>query len=109
VTGTSALAAGPGLHAWLLLAAVLFCVGLYGVMSRRNLVAVLCSVELMANAVNINLAAFSRFHGDLLGQAFALFSVALTVAEVGVGLAIVILVYRSRKGIDIDDLDLLRG
>ena len=109
MTGTSALAAGPGLHAWLLLAAVLFCIGLYGVMSRRNLVAILCSVELMANAVNINLVAFSRFHGDLLGQAFALFSVALTVAEVGVGLAIVILVYRARKGIDVDELDLLRG
>ncbi len=103
------LAAGPGLEAWLLLSAALFCIGLYGVTTRRNLVAVLCSVELMANAVNINLVAFSRFHGDLLGQAFTLFAIALTVAEVGVGLAIVILVYRSRKGIDIDDLDLLRG
>lgn len=109
------LAAGPGLEAWLLLAAALFSIGLYGVMSRRNLVAILCSVELMANAVNINLVAFSRFHGDLVGQAFALFSMALTVAEVGVGLAIVMLVYRARRGdgedggIDADELTELRG
>lgn len=103
------LAAGPGLEAWLLLSAVLFSVGLYGVLSRRNLVAILCSVELMANAVNLNLVAMSRFHGDLLGQAFALFAMALTVAEVGVGLAIVILVYRSRQGIDVDDLSELKG
>lgn len=103
------LAAGPGLSAWLMLAAVLFSIGVYGVMSRRNLVAVLCSVELMANAVNINLVALSYYNGALLGQAFALFSIALTVAEVSVGLAIVILVYRNRQGIDIDELSDLKG
>ncbi|NOY24864.1 MAG: NADH-quinone oxidoreductase subunit NuoK [Oligoflexia bacterium] len=103
------IAAGPGLSAWLILAGVLFSVGVYGVLSRRNLIAILCSVELMANAVNINLVAFSRFHGDTLGQAFALFGIALTVAEVGVGLAIVMLVYRQRQGIDIDDLHDLLG
>lgn len=106
---SEALAAGPGLSAWMLLAALLFSIGLYGVLTRRNLVAVLCSVELMANAVNLNLVALSRYHGDLLGQAFALFAIALTVAEVGVGLAIVILVHRSRKGIEIDELSEMSG
>lgn len=105
----SALAAGPGLVEWLLLAAVLFSIGLYGVLTRKNLVAILLSVELMANAVNLNLIAFSHFQGNLEGQVFALFSIALTVAEVGVGLAIVILVYRQKGGIDADELRELRG
>ena len=67
------LAQGPGLSAYLTLAAVLFCIGLYGVLTRKNIIAVLISVELMANAVNINLIAFARFSEDLLGQAVALF------------------------------------
>ncbi len=103
------LANGPGLGAWLSLAGLLFCIGTYGLLTRKNLVAVLCSLELMANAVNINLVAFSRFHGDELGQVFALFSIALTVAEVAVGLAIIILVYRQRQGIEIHELTDLRG
>ena len=101
--------AAPGLGAWLILSALLFMVGLYGVLSRRNLVGILLSVELMTNAVNLNLVAFAHAHGDILGQVFALFSVALTVAEVGVGLALVILVFRSKSGIDADDVDLMRG
>ena len=64
--------------------------------------AILISIELMANAVNINFVAFSRFSGDLTGQAFALFSIALTVAEVIIGIAIVILMYRAHKSIDAD-------
>lgn len=100
---------GPGLSAWMLLAAVLFCIGLYGVLSRRNLLGILLSVELMANAVNINLVSYARFSGDLTTQAFTLFSVALTVAEVVVGLAIVILVYRRFKGVEADNVDLLKG
>ena len=92
----------PGLAAYLILAAMLFCIGLYGVFSRKNTLAILISIELMANAVNINFVAFSRFSGDLTGQAFALFSIALTVAEVIIGIAIVILMYRAHKSIDAD-------
>ena len=99
----------PGLTAYLLLAALLFCIGLYGVLSRKNTMAILISVELMANAVNINLAAFSRFSGDLIGQSFALFSIALTVAEVVIGLAIVVLLYRTHKTIEADAPSELRG
>lgn len=104
-----ALANGPGLPAYLLLAAVMFALGVYAVLTRKNLIALLLGVELMANAVNINLVAFSRFNGDLIGQAFSLFSIALTVAEVVVGLAIVILVSRTRKDVDADHANLLSG
>lgn len=99
----------PGLTAYLLLAAMLFCIGLYGVLTRKNSLAILVSVELMANAVNINLVAFSRFSGELLGQSFALFSIALTVAEVVIGIAIVLLMYRSHKSIQADAPSALRG
>ena len=100
---------GPGLEAYLLLAAALFAIGIYGILTRKNVIAILLSVELMANAVNINLVAFSRFQGELLGQAFSLFSIALTVAEVVVGLAIVILLQRTHKKIDADEANLLHG
>lgn len=93
---------------FLLLAAVLFCIGVYGVMVRRNGVLVLMSVELILNAVNLNLIAFSTIHG-IAGQAFALFVIAVAAAEVGVGLAMVLLIYRNRRSIDVDQLDELRG
>ena len=99
----------PGLTAYLFLAAMLFCIGLYGVLIRKNSLAILISVELMANAVNINLVAFSRFSGELLGQSFALFSIALTVAEVVIGIAIILLMVRSHKSIQADALSALRG
>ncbi len=99
----------PGLTAYLLLAAMLFCIGLYGVLTRKNSLAILVSVELMANAVNINLVAFSRFSVELIGQSFALFSIALTVAEVVIGIAIVLLMYRSHKSIQADAPSALRG
>ena len=99
----------PGLSAYLLLAALLFSIGLCGVLSRKNTLAILVSIELMANAVNINLVAFSRYSGDLLGQSFALFSIALTVAEVVIGLAIVILMYRTHKTIEANAPTELRG
>jgi NADH-quinone oxidoreductase subunit K len=83
----------------LLVAAALFCVGIYGVLTRRSAIGVLIAVELMANAVNLNLVAFARYRADVTGQVFALFSIALTVAEVAVGLAIVILLYRSKKNV----------
>ena len=99
----------PGLAAYLWLGAMLFSIGLYGVLSRKNTIAILISVELMANAVNINLVAFSRFSGSLQGQSLALFSIALTVAEVVIGLAIVVLMYRSHKSIEADSPTKLRG
>lgn len=99
----------PALSWYLLLAAALFCMGVYGVLTHRNTIGILLSVELMANAVNVNLVAFSHFLGDLAGQVFALFSLSLTVAEVAVGLAIVVLLYRSRSTILADEADLLKG
>ena len=87
---------------YLLLAAALFSLGIYGLVTRRNAIGLLLSVELMANAVNINLVAFSRMHGGELGQVFAIFAIAITVAEVVVGLALVILLYRSRKDVLVD-------
>ncbi|PYM08644.1 MAG: NADH-quinone oxidoreductase subunit NuoK [Candidatus Rokuibacteriota bacterium] len=98
-----------GLQAYLLLAAAVFAIGLFGVLTRRNAVGILLGIELMLNAVNINLVAFSRFNGDLAGMVFALFTIAITVAEVAVGLAIVIVIFRVRKTVEADRLDLLKG
>lgn len=96
-------------ESYLLLAAALFCIGIYGVLSRRNAIGILISVELMANAVNINLIAFSRAQGTALGQVFTLFSIGITVAEVVVGLALVILLYRSRRDVLVDEANELSG
>ncbi len=93
----------------LLLAALLFSVGVFGLLTRRNAIGVLLSIELMANAVNINLVAFSRLHGGVAGQVFALFAIALTVAEVAIGLALVILLARTRRSIDVDQARDLSG
>jgi NADH-quinone oxidoreductase subunit K len=95
--------------AYLTLAAALFAIGLFGVLTRRNAVGILLGIELMLNAVNINLVAFARFHADLGGILFTLFTIAITVAEVAVGLAIVIVIFRVRRTVDADHLDLLRG
>ena len=97
------------LNAYLVLAAVVFAIGLFGVLTRRNAVGILLAIELMLNAVNINLVAFARFRGDIAGLVFTLFTIAITVAEVAVGLAIVIVIFRVRRTIDADHLDLLRG
>jgi NADH:ubiquinone oxidoreductase subunit K len=97
------------LNEFLVLAAVLFSVGVYGVIARRNAVAVLMSIELVLNAVNINLIAFSAMNHSLAGQVFALFVIAIAAAEVGVGLAIVLVIYRNRRSIDLDDVDLMKG
>jgi NAD(P)H-quinone oxidoreductase subunit 4L len=97
------------LSQFLLLAAVLFCIGIYGVLARRNAVLVLMSIELMLNAVNINLVAFGAFRGNVIGQVFALFVIAIAAAEVGVGLAIVLLIYRNRTSIGLDEVDLMKG
>ena len=98
-----------GLHGYLALAALTFSIGLFGVLTRRNAVGILLGIELMLNAVNINLVAFSRFHGDLSGLVFTLFTISITVAEVALGLAIVILIYRIRRTVEADQLDLLKG
>jgi NADH-quinone oxidoreductase subunit K len=97
------------LNAYLVLAALVFAIGLFGVVTRRNAIGILLGIELMLNAVNINLAAFARFHADPTGLVFALFTIAITVAEVAVGLAIVIVIFRVRRTVEADRLDLLRG
>jgi NADH:ubiquinone oxidoreductase subunit K len=97
------------LNQFLFLAAILFCTGVYGVLARRNAVMVLMSVELVLNAVNINLIAFGAFRHDIAGQVFALFVIAIAAAEVGVGLALVLMIYRNSKSIDVDDVDLMKG
>ena len=97
------------LNEMLLLGAVLFCIGVYGVLARRNGVLVLMSIELILNAVNINLVAFGAFHDNVMGQIFALFVITVAAAEVGIGLAIVLLLYRNRRSIDLDQVDLMRG
>jgi NADH-quinone oxidoreductase subunit K len=92
----------------LFFSAVLFSTGVYGVLARRNAVLVLMSIELMLNAVNLNLVAFSQFWHDVTGQVFALFVIAVAAAEVGIGLAIVLLIFRNRETVNIDEVDLLR-
>jgi NADH:ubiquinone oxidoreductase subunit K len=97
------------LNQFLLLGAFLFCTGVYGVMARRNSVLVLMSIELMLAAVNINLVAFGALRGNVAGQVFALFVLTIAAAEVGVGLAIVLLIYRNLRSSDLDDVDVLKG
>jgi NADH:ubiquinone oxidoreductase subunit K len=97
------------LNQFLVLAAALFCIGVYGVLARRNGVLVLMSVELMLNAVNLNLIAFSAYLNEVSGQVFALFVITIAAAEVGVGLAIVLLIYRNLRSPDLDQVDQLRG
>lgn len=94
---------------FLILSALLFSIGVYGVLARQHAVLVLLSVELMLNAVNINLVAFSAMLPENLGgQVFALFIIAVAAAEVGVGLAIVILIYRNRQSVDINEMSLMK-
>lgn len=100
----------PGLSHYLLLAALLFGIGVYGVLSRRNAIAVLMSVELMLNAVNLNFIAVVKFvnTGKLAGQVFALFVIVVAAAEVAVGLALIIAMYRHKKSVDLNDFNLLK-
>ncbi len=94
---------------WLLLSSALFALGIYGLLTRGNAVGLLVAVELMANAVNLNLVAFAHYVGGRAGQVFAIFSMALTVAEVVVGLSLVILLYRSRGDVRLDLASELKG
>lgn len=80
---------------YLLLSAALFCIGLFGVLTRRNALIFLISVELMLNAANVNLIAFSQYHGNVTGQVFALFVVGLAAAEVAIGIGLILVLYRN--------------
>ncbi|WP_408621825.1 NADH-quinone oxidoreductase subunit NuoK [Cohnella abietis] len=99
------------LSSYLTLAAVLFCIGLYGVLTKRNAIVVLLSIELMLNAANLNLIAFSKYgvNPSLSGQIFSLFTIAVAAAEAAVGIAVLIVFYRSRATVNVDEFDELRG
>jgi len=97
------------LNQFLFLGAFLFCAGVYGVLAKKNAVLVLMSIELILNAVNINLVAFGAYRNNIAGQVFALFVIAIAAAEVGVGLAIVLIIYRNRRSIDLTGVDLMKG
>ncbi|MEA2009029.1 MAG: NADH-quinone oxidoreductase subunit NuoK [Chloroflexota bacterium] len=98
------------LYWYLIIAAALFCIGLYGVLSRRNAIGILMGIELMLNAVNINLVAFWRYQTSsvLTGQVFAIFAFTVAAAEAAVGLALVIAIYRNRDTVIVEDVDLLK-
>jgi NADH-quinone oxidoreductase subunit K len=99
------------LSAYLLVAGALFCIGICGALSRRNAVAVLMGIELMLNAVNINLVAFWRYTDAIkvTGQVFALFVITVAAAEAAVGLALIIEIYRQRRTVIVEDLDTMKG
>jgi NADH-quinone oxidoreductase subunit K len=95
---------------YLVLSAILFGIGLFGVLVKKNAISVLICIELMLNAVNINLIAFSKYvtPGDFIGQIFAIFVITVAAAEVGMGLAIIIAIYRNRLSVNLDDFDWLK-
>lgn len=97
------------LNQYLMVSAFLFCVGVYGVLARKHAVLVLMSIELILTAVNINFIAFGAFHSSTRGAVFALFTIAVAAAEVGVGLAIVLLIYRNTRNIDLTAADAMKG
>ena len=99
------------LNHYLMLGAILFAIGLYGALARRNAIAILMSIELMFNGVNVTLLGFSHFIASstpLLGQIFAIFIVTVAAAEAAVGLAIFVAGYRDRKTVEVDDIDLMK-
>lgn len=93
---------------YVVLSAALFLIGTLGVLTRRNIVVILMSIELILNAVNINLIAFSRYHGNVQGQVFAIFVICIAVAEAAVGLGILIAMFRNRGTVLADEVDLLK-
>jgi len=99
-----------GLNHYLALSTILFCIGIFGVLTRRNAIGILMSIELMFNAVNINFVAFSKFvtPNDFVGQIFAIFVITIAAAEATVGLAIVLLIYRNFKGINVDNMNIMK-
>ncbi len=100
---------GPiGIHHYLYLSAILFFVGTFGVLFRRNLLVILMSIELMLNAVNLSFVAFARHNGTTDGHVAAFFVMALAAAEAGIGLAILVMIFRNRTTVQADDLTLMR-
>ncbi len=102
-----------GLNHYLILSAILFCIGLYGALSRRNAIIIMMCIEIMLNAVNISMVAFSHFGVQsvpnlLTGQIFAIFIIVVAAAEAAVGLGIVISIYRNRETVDISQINLLK-
>lgn len=97
------------LQHYLVLSAILFSIGVVGVLTRRNVLIILMSIELMMNAVNINLVAFSHQLHDFAGQAFAVFVITVAAAEAAIGLGIVIALFRNRETVHVDEIDLLKG
>ena len=99
-----------GLEHYLILSAVLFSIGLYGVLAKRNAVVILMCIEIMLNAVNITLVAFSRYVVPelLIGQIFAIFVIVVAAAEAAVGIAMIIAIYRNRESVDVDKFDLMK-
>ena len=93
---------------YVVLSAAVFCIGLFGILTRRNALMILMSVELMLNAANINLVAFANQWGNLTGQTFALFTIALAAAEVAVGLGIILVLYRNFDDIDVTEATTMR-
>ncbi|BAQ17521.1 NADH-quinone oxidoreductase subunit NuoK [Methyloceanibacter caenitepidi] len=99
-----------GLSHYLTLAAVLFTIGVFGIfLNRKNVIVILMSIELILLSVNVNLVSFSSFHGDLVGQVFALIVLTVAAAEAAIGLAIVVVYFRNRGTIDVADIDNLKG
>lgn len=98
-----------GIQNYVLLATLLFCIGVFGVLYRRNAIIMFMSIEIMLNAVNLLFVAFSTYHQDAEGQVFVFFSMAVAAAEVAVGLAILVAIYRNLTSIDIDNLKNLKG
>ena len=102
----------PGLRHFLVLGSILFALGMYGVLSRRNAIGILLSIELMLNGVNLLMVAFARYlttTQELAGQMFAIFIITQTAAEAAIGLAIIIAIYRQRRTVQVDQLDLMKG
>lgn len=97
------------LNYYIILSSILFVIGVMGVLLRRNAIIIFMSIELMLNAVNLLLAAFSAFRGDAAGQIFVFFIMAVAAAEVAVGLAIIVMIYRNTRSIDINILSRLKG
>jgi NADH-quinone oxidoreductase subunit K len=96
------------LHHYLYLSAILFFIGVFGVLWRRNLIVILMSIELMLNSVNLSFIALSRFTGMMDGHVFAFFIMAVAAAEAGIGLAILVMLFRNRRTVQADDLTLMR-
>ncbi len=95
---------------YIALSATLFCIGIYGVLARRNAILVLLSVEIMLNSVNINLIAFSRYitPDTMVGQIYTIFAMAAGAAEIGIGLAVILLIYRGRETVNVDEVNMLK-